>query len=231
MGKLKPNPLFVQNGIDDNGSPECEKDKKYRSIKKIASVGFTAAGHVGSTHTAGINVASQVKHGAALASTAVHLYQFKKMADRVKDGGSLARMLQTILVLKGGKAALRGVKFATGFIPGAGLVSDAVETAHTAIDHATDKAESVMKGIGKMGFLERLAQALHWQAYREAVLTRATGGTDIATSGGPAMNIIRELLGMKITRLPDYLHKPKHVYAVIMEPAGWTVILAKLQQL
>jgi hypothetical protein len=159
-----------------------------------------------------VNVAKVAKHGAATASSSLHLVKLHGMANKVKDGGSLARHLQMLINLKSAKAAHRLRQTITSAVPGGGIVSAGVNIAMFSVPHTVGLglyAETIVKA----------AEDIHWGAYRELKLLRGS-----TKESGPCLRMIRELTTRSIW------FSVKDINNIVMEPNGYKVIVYKLKQ-
>jgi hypothetical protein len=162
---LGSNHHFIENGIEGK-SPVTERNLEMRKYKSRMGTAFSVAGTFGSTATGGVNVAKITKQGAATASSSLHLYKLRHMAEKVRQGGSLRRHLDLLIFLKGVKAAHRGQQLITSAIPDGGITAWLVDTACS---------------LGNTAFLDHYARAiiktaedLHWQARQGLVIIGST---------------------------------------------------------
>jgi hypothetical protein len=216
--RLPPNPFFLQNGFE-GASPLTKKNLMMRKIKGFSSTAFSVLGDIAQSAGSVVNVADIAKHGTAVASSSVHLYRLRAMAEKIKDGGSLRSHLDAICQIKGVKIASRTTQGVVACIPvpGVSLIGTVAGLAH----------EKGYIGYYKKAVILSTATRLHWQAYRELKLLRGS-----VTQSGPALRIIRELIGVGITGTFDFgdLHSPGKMNEIINEPAGYMVVKAKLEQ-
>jgi hypothetical protein len=147
-----------------------------------------------------------------------HTARLVSMASKVKDGGSLRAMLDDIIAIKGLKASMRAVSLGLAAIPDIGMAGTAAGLAVTIAQKLGFKATEVMD--------LQLAIKLHWQAYRELKLLGGRAGT------GPALSIVHELTTKGLKGKIDFgdLHSVSSNNKIMLEPAGYAVILFKLQQ-
>ena len=212
---LVPNAFFLQNGFS-GPSPKTKKNLFMRKVKSFGSTLFSIGGGFAQSTTV-VNAADIAKHGASTVSTGVHLYRYRAMAAKVRDGGSLRRHLDVIITLKETKLASRSIQTAVACIPvpGISMVGSAVAYAHS------DITEHYMQAV-----ILSTATKLHWQAYRELAIMGGKAGQ------GPALMIIRELIGVGVKGRFDFgdLHSATVMNEIIKEPAGYLVIQEKLMQ-
>ena len=216
--KLAPNPFFLQNGFE-GASPLTKKNLLMRKIKGFGSTAFSVLGTIGASAGSVVNVADIAKHGTAVASSSVHLYRLRAMTEKIRDGGSLRNHLDAICQIKGVKIASRATQGVVACIPvpGVSLIGTAAGLAH----------EKIYLDHYRKAVILSTATRLHWQAYRELKLLRGS-----VTQSGPALRIIRELIGVGITGTFDFgdLHSPAKMNEIINEPAGYMVVKVKLEQ-
>ena len=220
--KFVPNPYFVQNGIS-GPSPHTDRNLFNRKLKGLASTAWSALGSIGSAFTA-VNTADIAKHGSSSASTAVHLYRLRQMAEKVKDGGSLRAHLDLLVKLKAAKLGARGVQLTTACIPipGVSLIGTGAALGHQFV---------YVKSLDEL--ILRTAWSIHWRAYRELVLLRGS-----VTAKGPAVAIARELCTLSVTNVSKRtecldvgsLHSVEKLNRILMEPAGYLVLQFKMEQ-
>ena len=212
-----PNPWMTLNGFDGD-SPLTEKNISRRKLKgygsKIFSLGGTVGAHFGSV----VNTATITKHAVAEASTLAHTARLVMMANKVKDGGSLRAMLDSVIAVKGLKAGMRATSLVLAAIPDIGMAGSAVGLAVTISRKLGFKASEVID--------LQLAIKLHWQAYRELKILGGRAGT------GPALAIVHELTTKGLKGKFDFgdLHSTSVNNKIMLEPAGYAVLLYKLQQ-
>jgi hypothetical protein len=206
----------------DAPSPRTKKNLRWRKMKAHGSKAFSALGAAGAAAGSVVNTADIAKHAVAGTTTAVHLYHFRQMAKRVRDGGSLRRQLDLLVELKAAKLGARAVNLVVSSVPGVGaldMVGKGVGFAH----------EKLYLRVRK----ERIAAtalSLHWLAYREIKLLGPRAAMDASVTG-PALGIVRELMGLGIdVGMPIKLHSLGEIVAVMQEPAGYKVIQYKLEQ-
>ncbi len=213
-----PNPYFLMNGFDGDASPKTKNNLKMRKIKGVGSKLFSFGGTVGAHFGSVVNTATITKHAVAEGSTILHGIKLNNMAKKVRDGGSLAAMLDQLIKVKVTKGAYRAGSLALTAIPDLGFIGSAAQGALTLAQWATFKATAALD-------LD-LALRIHWQAYRELTLLRGNTGT------GPALSIVSELLTRGVTGRFDFgdLHSETVNREIMREPAGYAVLLFKLQQ-
>ena len=212
-----PNPWMTLNGFDGD-SPLTEKNISRRKLKGYGSKVFSVGGSVGAHFGTVVNTATIAKHTVAEGSTLAHTARLVAMASKVKDGGSLRAMLDDIIAIKGLKASMRAVSLGLAAIPDIGMAGTAAGLAVTIAQKLGFKATEVMD--------LQLAIKLHWQAYRELKLLGGRAGT------GPALSIVHELTTKGLKGKFDFgdLHSVSLNNKIMLEPAGYAVILYKLQQ-
>ena len=212
-----PNPWMTLNGFDGD-SPLTEKNIGRRKLKGYGSKLFSLGGSAGAHFGTVVNTASIAKHAVAEGSTLAHTARLVSMASKVKDGGSLRAMLDDIIAIKGLKASMRAVSLGLAAIPDIGMAGTAAGLAVTIAQKLGFKATEVMD--------LQLAIKLHWQAYRELKLLGGRAGT------GPALSIVHELTTKGLKGKIDFgdLHSVSSNNKIMLEPAGYAVILFKLQQ-
>ena len=223
--KLVPNVFFWLNGIDLGPSPKTEKNLFQRKIKGLLSIGVSAVGMIQHAATTGVGVPIDFlnigKQATAVATTGKHLYKLRAMAQRVRDGGSLARQINFLIEIKSMKLASRGAQLAVACVPvpGVSLLGTGI-----ALAHKYGYAEIYRKAV-----MVTTAMQIHWRAYRELKVLGAQGAIGGAKGTGPALSLVRELTGTGIDVVGD-LHSAAAYNEILLEPAGHLVILFKLQQ-
>ena len=212
-----PNPWMTLNGFDGD-SPLTEKNISRRKLKGLGSKLFSFGGTVGANFGTVVNTASIAKHAVAEGSTLAHTARLVAMASKVRDGGSLRAMIDDLIAIKGMKATMRAASLATSAIPDIGMAGTAIGVAVMIAQKLGFKATEVMD--------LQLAMKLHWQAYRELKLLGGRAGT------GPALSIVHELTTKGLKGKYDFgdLHSVSINSKIMLEPAGYAVILYKLQQ-
>lgn len=199
-------------------SPRTERNLLFRRMKGIASAASSIVGSGIALGTQTVNPMDIAKHGVSGTTTAVHLYRFRQLARKVQDGGSLRRHIDLLVELKAVKLGSRGAQLAIAATPGVsglGLVGTAIGLAHEQL-YIRVRKERIMA----------TALALHWQAYRELKLL----GAQAKTGYGPALRLVRELMGLGLDVGPMKLHSVEEINALMREPAGYEVIKTKLEQ-
>lgn len=212
-----PNPWLTLNGHDGD-SPLTARNLNRRAWKGRASKVFDTAGSVGANMGSVVNTTKIARHGVALASTIAHTARLDAMSRKVKDGGSLRAMLNAVMIMKGVKGVHRVGHLALTAIPDIGMAGSIAGGVLTV-------ARKLQLKVTEISDLE-LALRLHWQAYRELKLLGGRAGT------GPALSLVHELTTKGVTGRFDFgdLHSVEMNNRIMLEPAGYAVILFKLTQ-
>ncbi len=255
---VRPNPLFQANGffedeIDDDGekikvdprthSPVTTAYLQSRSFKAVAGAALSLGGSFASTHTAGVNVASGVKHTSALITTGIHWYGIEAIAKANRQTKTVSDWCNLIIRAKRSKAISRGINLAGSVIP-----VPAVGTLASVL------AASMKLGV-KIRYPEMcylMAIEIHWRAYQEQKISAVLGprvpvfpnfskptgmrsgpGSKPAPGAtrsanikvGPASRIFAELFKR---RGATVLLGTYNVSALINEPGGWMALGDKI---
>lgn len=207
-----PNPWFVANGHD---SEDNVATKAYLYSRKLKSIGGTGIGFVGglaSAGTAGHDVLSAVRHGNAIATTAIYLGALERIARRQRSTGTVADWCLLIQRMKIMKAAVRGTQLAGAVVPAASMpIGIAAAVASSGI------------ALTMNGACYACAAAIHWRAFQEHAISGSLGHN--AGKVGPASQIMYEVLSRRgVTRLLGSYDVAK----LVLEPAGWQALGDKL---
>ena len=211
--KLEPNPHFVANGIESNGTKLTEQYFRGRRGKSILG---TAIGHASKAATAVtvVDVGGIAKEGQAAGLSVAHAVKLKAVAKRYRQSETVTAWIDLVHKLKCMKAAIRGT----------GVVGAAVPFA--AVGVVTECLQSAGKRGVKLTYgnvASRTAMELHWRAYQERKLGAAFGGGKGA--GGPACAILYELFTKRgLTRI----FGKYDVDAFIAEAPGWLAVKDKI---
>jgi hypothetical protein len=224
-----PNPHFVQNGIGGlTPSTACEAFLRREGMAKFgteATLVFTHAAHL---TTGGINPTAAAIHGSATGTSLAHIVKIQQFANRKQfDRSSTVQDWCKFLVkMKTMRAAIHGAGLAAAVIPAAGLptkIATAVAAAGIKITMSTACFAT--------------AAAIHWRAYRELTLGRMgfagrTSGRSARTGvHGQPVGPASELFWEMMTRRGFSRFWQDDIENIILEPAGWRVLGAKLIQM
>jgi hypothetical protein len=226
---VKPNPWFVANGHDEHASPVTQSYLFTRGWKAAAGPVVSGAGGIGKFFGSVINVGSTLRHGSAAATTGLHLYKVRAIAQAYRKSETIARWCEVIIRAKSAKAALRTTQLAGAVIP--------VPLAGTIINSLAAAGKLGIKiGLPEMCYLAAIE--IHWRAFQEqrianfgtpsaVIVFGAPTGREAMQTAGPASRIFAEIFERRgITTLFGRYD----VGALIQEPAGWMALGDKLSR-
>ena len=232
---VRANPWFIANGHyeldDDTGdklaaaSPVTQAYLRSRSWKSVGGTAVSLAGSALSVKTAGVNVASVVRHGSAFLSTDAHMLGVWAVARSSRKSTTIAQWCEVIIRAKALKAALRGTQLAGAAIPiplAGGLINIAVAAA------------KIGRKIGIAEVCYMTAIEIHWRAFLEQKIagnqksgwplrTPIHSGADM--KAGPASRIFGEIF---TRRGVTAVFGKYDVASLIAEPAGWMALGDKI---
>lgn len=231
---VKANPWFVANGHidkidgtddDDVRSPVTQAYIRSRSWKSVGGTATSLVGSALSMKTAGLNVASAVRHGSAFMTTDAHLLGIWAIARSSRKTGTIAEWCEVVMRAKASKAAIRATQLAGAVIP--------VPLAGGLINIAT-AAGKIGRKIGYTEVCYMTAIEIHWRAFREQkVAGNQKSGWPLRTpiqskpdmKVGPASRIFTELF---TRRGVTAVFRKYDVASLISEPAGWMALGDKI---
>lgn len=213
-----PNPWFVFNRIGEGtASVATEAFLKRECLTAAATAGFQGVGIAAHGATGGVDVAGVAVHGSAVGTSGAHAAKLLAISreGRYRDSKTIQDWLAFVIKMKAMRAALHVAAGTTALIPFASLPG---------------KLATAVVGLGiKMTLTSacyHTAAAIHWRAYQEAVLTRHLGGN--SAPAGPAGRIFWEVFTRRgFTRV----FGQDRIGELILEPAGWRALGAKLIQM
>lgn len=222
-----PNPHFVQNGIGGlTPSPACEAFMRREGVAKVGTEVAMMVGTATHVATAGVNTTAAALHGSATGTSLAHILKVQQFANRKQfDRSSTVQDWCKFLVkMKTMRAAIHGAGLAGSVIPCASLPTKI----------ATAVAATGIK-ITMSSACYATAAAIHWRAYRELTLGRmgfrpTPGAARTGVHGkpnGPASELFWEMM----TRRGFSRFWQDDIENIILEPAGWRVLGAKLIQM
>jgi hypothetical protein len=225
--RVLPNPHFVQNGIGGlTPSPACEAFMRRENFAKVGTEAFMIVGDATHGLTAGVNTTSAVVHGSATATSAIHLAKVLAFANRKQfdKSATVQGWCKLLMTMKGLRASIHGAGLAGAVVPCASLPTK-IATAIASI--------GIKLTMTNVCFAT--AAAIHWRAYREMTLgkmfaRRAPGAARTGVHGKPA-GPASELFWEMMTRRGFSRFWQDDIESIILEPAGWRVLGAKLIQM
>lgn len=225
--KVLPNPYFVQNKLGGlTPSPACEAFMRRENLAKVGTEVALLVGDATHVATAGVNTTGAALHGSATATSALHIakvlaFSQRKQFDRSSTVQGWCKLLMAMKTMRAG-------------IHGAGLAAAVIPCASLPAKIATTIASIGIK-LTMTNVCYATAAAIHWRAYRELTLGRMgfrpTPGAARTGVHGKPIGPASELFWEMMTRRGFSRFWQDDIENIILEPAGWRVLGAKLIQM
>lgn len=211
------NGRFLENGFSGR-SPVTIKYLRGRARKGMAGSALAFTGSVGSQVTQ-VDAVGILQHGNASASTIAHMKMLREIAMRYPRSTTIQAWVNTCMVAKSAKLAIRATDLAGAAIP----------------IGAVGISTSLASALGRAGIrlkyetvICRCAMELHWRARVEMSLSGLGGRSSSGGTGkpnGPASSVLFELFRRRgLTRFLGQYETAK----IINEPGGWNAVKDKL---